>query len=120
MKLKEIIEKLGLEVRGKTGDLDVEVTGGYTSDLLSDVLANSNDGDLWITLQIHPNIVAIAGMKGLSGIVIINSREPEEDTLDKAQENGIPIMVSQMSAFELSGKLCAMGLVGTKNGDEGI
>ena len=86
MKLKEIVEKLSLEVRGNVRELDKEVNNGYTSDLLSDVLANGKENDLWITLQIHPNTVAIASMKGLSGIVIINGREPEEETLKKAEQ----------------------------------
>ncbi len=120
MKLKQIIEKLDLEVRCKVGDLDVEVNNGYVSDLLSDVLGNSQEGDLWITLQIHPNIVAVSSMKGLAGIVIINSREPEEETIKKAEEENMPIMVSKMTAFELSGKLYALGLCGTENDAKGI
>ena len=91
MKLSEIVEKLDLQVRTETGDLDVDVTGVYTSDMLSDVLANSEENNLWITLQTHPNIVAIASMKGLAGIVLINSRQPEEETVAKAQEKGIPL-----------------------------
>jgi hypothetical protein len=120
MKLKEIVEKMNLEVRVTINNLDTEVNNGYVSDLLSDVLANSEENDLWITLQIHPNIVAIASMKGLSGIVIINGREPEEETVKKAEEKGVSIMVSRMTAFELSGRLYALGLSGTKNGNEGI
>ena len=120
MKLKEIVEKLNLEVKCNPDKLDVEVNNGYVSDLLSDVLANAQENDLWITLQIHHNIIAIANIKGLSGIVIINSRTPEEETVNKAQEKDIPIMVSQMSAFELSGRLYALGLSGIKNENEGI
>ncbi len=120
MKLRQIVEKFNLEVRCNAANLDVEVNNGYVSDLLSDVLANSEENDLWITLQIHPNIVAIASMKGLSGIVIINGREPEEETAKKAEEKDVTIMVSQMTAFELSGKLYALGLSGTKNDNEGI
>ena len=120
MKLNLIVEKFGLKVVCNANNLDVEVNGGYVSDLLSDVLANSNENDLWITLQIHPNIVAIASMKGLSGIVIINGREPEQETVNKAEENNIPIMVSQMTAFELSGKLYALGLPVVKNENKGI
>ncbi|MHC4114619.1 MAG: DRTGG domain-containing protein [Planctomycetota bacterium] len=120
MKLKQIVEKFSLKVVCNADKLDVESNNGYVSDLLSDVLANSEENDLWITLQIHPNIVAIASMKGLSGIVIINGREPEEETVKKAQEKGIPIMVSQMTAFELCGRLYALGLSGTKNDNEGI
>ncbi len=120
MKLSQIVEKFNLKVVCNAINLDVEVNNGYVSDLLSDVLANSEENDLWITLQIHHNIVAIASMKGLSGIVIINGREPEEETVKKAQEKGVAIMVSQMTAFELSGRLYALGLSGTKNDNEGI
>ena len=120
MKLKEIAEKLNLETRFAVGNLETEVNTGYVSDLLSDVLANSEENDIWITLQIHPNIVAIASIKGLAGIVIINGREPEEETAKRAEEKGIPIMVSQLTAFELSGRLYALGVSGTKNDNEGI
>lgn len=114
MKLKEIVEKLNLEVKVGLNKLDNEITGGYSSDLLSDVLANSKEGNIWITLQIHQNIVGVASMKGLSGIVIINCREPEEETIKKAKEENIPIMVSKLSAFELVGKLYVLGITGMK------
>ncbi len=120
MKLKEIAEKLNLQVRVAADNLDTEVVNGYVSDLLSDVLANSDENGLWVTLQIHPNIVAIASIKGLAGIVIINGREPEEETMEKAQEKGIPILVSEMAAFELCGRLYALGLSGTASDDAGI
>ena len=112
MKLKEIVEKLNLDVKCKTNNLNKEVNKGYASDLLSDVIANSNEGDIWITLQVHRNIVAVASMKGLSGIVIVNGREPEEETIKKAEVEKIPIMVSTLPAFELIGQLYAMGISG--------
>jgi len=120
VKLKEIIDKLSLEVKCAIDKLDTEIQEGYASDLLSDVIANSKENDLWITLQIHPNIVAVASMKGLSGIVIINGREPDEETLRKATEEKIPIMVSRMPAFELIGNLYVMGINGMKNGTKGV
>ena len=120
MKLDEIVEKLNLKVCCCDDKLEVEVENGYASDMLSDVLANSEENYLWITLQIHPNIVAIASMKGLAGIVIINNREPESETIAKAQEKGIPLLVSEMGAFELSGKLYSFGLSGTKNDAKGL
>ncbi len=120
MKLKEIVEKLALEVRTKNVALDYDVKRGYASDLLSDVLANANEGDLWITLQVHQNIAAVAGMKGLSGIILINSREPEEATLRKAEDEKIPIMVSKLAAFELTGRLYNLGITGTGNAAKGI
>jgi len=112
MKLNEIVEKLDLDVKVGAGRLDVEVTGGYASDLLSDVLANSEEGNIWITLQIHQNIAAIASIKGLAGIVLINDRQPAEETVSKAEEEEIPIMVSSLPAFELIGILYKMGISG--------
>ena len=105
MKLKEIIEKLQLKVLTGQENLDVDVTGGYTSDLLSDVIANSKQGNLWITLQIHQNIIAVAKLKDLAGIIIVNNREPDDDTLEKAREENVPLLGSEEMAFEVSGKL---------------
>ena len=116
MKLQEIVDKLNLSVKTAPGKLDTDIETGYASDLLSDVIANGKEGDLWVTLQIHPNIVAVASMKGISGIVIINSREPEEDTVKKAEDEQMPIMVSDLPGFELIGKLYTMGILGTRNG----
>ncbi len=105
MKLKEIIEKLQLKVLTAKDRLDEEVTGGYTSDLLSDVIANSKEGNLWVTLQIHQNIIAVAKLKDLSGIIIVNNREPDEETLGKAKEENVPLLGSEEMAYEVSGKL---------------
>ena len=106
-----------LEVKAGANRSDNEITGGYASDLLSDVMANSQEGNIWITLQIHQNIVAIASIKELSGIIIVNSRELEEETIQKADRENIPILVSKMSAFELIGQLYALGISGMKNED---
>ncbi len=105
MKLKEIIEKLQLKVLISPENFDLEVTGGYTSDLLSDVIANSKQGNLWITLQTHQNIIAVAKLKDLTGIIIVNNREPDEDTIGKAKEENMPLLCSEEMAFEISGKL---------------
>ena len=105
MKLKEIVEKLQFKVLTGQENLDVEVTGGYTSDLLSDVIANSKEGNLWITLQIHQNIIAVAKLKDLAGIIIVNKREPDEDTIGKAKEESVPILCSEGMAFDISGKI---------------
>lgn len=114
MQLDEIIRKLKLLVKTGSGFLAREVTGGYSSDLLSDVIANAREGNLWVTLQTHQNTVAVASMKNLAGIVLVNSREPEEDTLKKAQEEDIPLLISDLPAFELIGRLYNMGLSGLR------
>ena len=105
MKLNEIAEKLKLKVLTCEERLSNEVNSGYTSDLLSDVMANSEEGNLWITLQTHQNIIAVAKLKDLSGIVIVNSREPDADTIQKATQEGVPLLQTTEAAFVISGKL---------------
>ncbi|HLE42215.1 MAG TPA: serine kinase [Nitrospirota bacterium] len=112
MKLKDLVQKFGLEVKAGPEYLDREVTGGYASDLLSDVLAHGEEGSVWITLHIHENIVAVASHKGLSGIILVQGRQPEQSALAKSKEEKIPILVSQLPAFELVGRLYGAGIRG--------
>ena len=114
MKLRDIIEKLNLEVKAGQEALDNFVTGGYVSDLLSDVIANSRKGDLWITLQIHQNIVAVATLKELAGIVLINGKEPANETVSKAGGEGVPVLVSPLTAYEIVCKLHELGISGVR------
>jgi len=110
MTLQEIVERLHLTVQTGADRLDREVSGGYVSDLMSDVMANAQEGDLWITLQVHQNIVAVAVMKSIAAVVLINNRTPEPATIEKAEAEGIPVLMSGMPAFELAGRLFALGI----------
>ena len=114
MKVADLVQELGLTVRSGKESLDREITGGYAGDLLSDVLANSKEGNIWITLQIHHNIIGVASMTNLSGIILVNDREPEPETIEKAEAENIPVMVSDLPTFELVGRLYNLGVCGTK------
>ncbi|MEW6096401.1 MAG: serine kinase [bacterium] len=110
MKLNEIVSKLNLEVKSANEQLNNEITGGYASDLLSDVMANAQKGNIWITLQVHQNIVAVAILKEIVGIILVNNRQPEAETLQKAIQEKVPILVSKLPTFELVGKLYQFGI----------
>ena len=110
MRLIDLLETLDLRVEVAGDSLNVEVTGAYASDLISDVLAHAEAGEVWLTLQTHQNIVAVASMKGLAGIVLVGDREPQEDTLRKARDEGVPILVSHMATYELAGRIYALGV----------
>lgn len=112
MKLEEIVRELGMETRTGAQNLSRNVVAGYASDLLSDVMAHADKDYLWVTLQIHQNIVAVAVLKELAGIVIVNGREPEQDTLAKAEKEGVPVLVTQLATFEVVGRLYQLGLRG--------
>jgi len=103
--LKETSERLGLEVLAGAAHLEREVTGGYCSDLLSDVMANAAAGNLWLTVQLHQNVVAVASLVGLAGVVITSGRRPEADTLQRADREGVVILRASAPTFEIAGRL---------------
>jgi hypothetical protein len=108
MTLKEIAEQLHLSVRCCEEHLERNITGGYTGDLMSDVIANGKPGSLWITMQIHVNIIAVAVLKDIAGIIIVQGREPAGDTMSRAAAEHVPILVSEFPAFEIAGRLYAL------------
>lgn len=114
MTLREIAETLDTEIKTCREALDREVTGGYVSDMLSDVLAHAQKGNIWVTLQTHLNIVAVAGMKELAGIIITNGRSPDDTILRKAAEEKILILLTLLPSFEVAGRLYSLGIPGTK------
>ena len=113
MEIGTIAKELNLKLMSGSDKMKNNATGGYTGDLLSDVMANSHEGDIWITRQIHQNIVAVATLKEHAGIILVNSCEPARDTLEKANQEKVPIMVSSLPAFELIGAI--YNLLGKKD-----
>jgi hypothetical protein len=105
MDLKTIAKSLGLEVFCCENRLEGAVDGGYTGDLLSDVMANARKGNVWVTRQVHPNTVAVATLKELSAIIVVQGAKPDTDTLSRAEKEGIPILGSSLSAFEIAGRI---------------
>ncbi len=112
MTIHEMVKRAGLEVKTAADQLDAEVTGGYAGDLISAVMANAKQGNVWVTWHAHPNIVAAALVTKLSAIVLICGRQPEEETIRKAEEEGLPILLSKLPGFELIGRLHGMGIPG--------
>lgn len=104
MKITEVAAALGAEISQSEFE-DIEVTGAYTSDLLSDVMAHSKDGGALITIQAHKNTVAVAGLVNVSVIIICNSRPLPEDMLTAAKEEGIAVIRTKENQFTVSGRL---------------
>jgi predicted transcriptional regulator len=103
-------EALGLTLVAGAEGADRQVTGAIVSDLLSYVMANGKAGHLWLTIQTHPNIVAVAALAGLSGIVIVAGFEVGEETLERADEEGMPLLTSAEPAYPLAGRLYGLGV----------
>jgi predicted transcriptional regulator len=110
VKVREIQERFGLSVACGGNGLDREVAGGYCGDLLSDVMAHAPKGGIWMTIQSHQNILAVAVLRELSAIVLVNGRTPDQETAKRADEEGIPILVHQGGSFDLAGRLYENGI----------
>ena len=111
MKLGEIIDKLKLErLTSRQANLAAEVKGCYIGDLLSNVMAHAQAGDVWLTVQIHPNIVAVAALLNLPAIILVEGHQPQPETLVKAEQEGIVLLGSERNSYELAGQMHLLGL----------
>ena len=104
MTVKDIIERLDLNCLNEA-NLDAEVSGAYASDLLSDVMGNARSGQVWITMQTHKNVTAIASLKDIPAVIIVRDGVPDDDMLEHAKDEDICLLVSKDATFEVCGKL---------------
>ncbi len=105
MTVRELARSLGLRVYTSQQTEDVEISGGYAGDLLSDVMAHACEGCVWVTIQTHQNIVAVAVLSGIHAVVICGGRVPDEDTLVKAEREKIAVLGSSESSYETVGRI---------------
>ena len=110
MIVQDIISALSLEVLAGGDHLDNQITGGYASDLLSCVMAGAKTGNIWVTLQAHPNVVAVADLLSLAGVIITENIQPTADTLTRAEEHGVPLLRASGNTFQVVGTLFEMGV----------
>ena len=104
MTLKDIIEELDLKCLNPV-NLDAEVSSAYASDLLSDIMGNARSGQVWITMQTHKNVTAIASLKDMPAVIIVRDGVPDDDMLQHAKDEDICLLVSKDATFEVCGKL---------------
>ena len=110
MKVSELMEALNLKLLTKDVALDGEVKGGYASDLLSNVMGQAEPDMVWVTMQGHQNVAAVASLIGLSAVIVAGDAPVAEDTLKKAELNDVVIFATEAPAFEVVGKLYELGI----------
>ena len=111
MNLQQIIDRLNLTVLTDPRDFTlIQPDGGYTSDLLSCVMAGAKNNYLWITLQAHLNIVAVAALLDVAAIIITENAQPDSATISKANAQDIVLLSTARPTFEIDGKLWEMGI----------
>jgi serine kinase of HPr protein (carbohydrate metabolism regulator) len=111
MTLQEIINQLNLTILTENKNFnEVIPTTGYASDLLSCVMAGAKHQGIWVTLQAHINIVAVAALLDLSAVIITEDAQPDEATISKANEQAITLLSTPRPTFEIVGVLWEQGL----------
>jgi hypothetical protein len=109
--LQNIISALDLQVLTEPKDfLRMTPTSGYTSDLLSCVMAGAKAQSVWVTLQAHANVVAVSALLEVSAVIITEGAMPEQAVIDKANQEGIILLSTGQPTFYVVGKLWEMGL----------
>jgi len=114
MKVAELVEQFDLTVAAGENGLERLIKGGYCGDLLSEIMANAPTGCVWLTIQVHQNIVAVAVLREMAAIILVGGNSPDEETKAKSDEEGIPILLTSLDSFSLAGRLHAAGVVNDK------
>jgi hypothetical protein len=115
MRLDDIARELKLVelVPPNEVEREAEVIRGYASDLLSDVLAHAPAGGVLVTLQVHLNVIAVAGHAELAAVVFAGGRQPDDEVVAKAVEEGLALYGSGDDTFEIVGRLYGLGVKGS-------
>ena len=111
--VSELIQALPLTVAAGQSGIDRKIASGYVSDLLSNVMGFAGSDCIWVTMQGHQNVIAVASLANLSAVVIAGGALPDEDTVRKADAEGIVLLTTPMPAFELIGRMHEMGIRGS-------
>ncbi|MCT4545470.1 MAG: DRTGG domain-containing protein [Vallitalea sp.] len=110
MTVEEIKNQLELKLVAGEEGLKNQVTNGFVGDLLSVVMGKAKEGNAWVTIQSHVNIVAVALLTGSACIIVTEGFEVENDAVIKANEENIPILTTNKSSYEIVRELVKLGV----------
>ena len=112
MTVKELCELIEAKDVSPETDQTVEVSCGYTCHLLSWVMAHGAAGMAWVTVQTHMNVIAVASLMEMAAVIIPEGIEMETPSLEKAKDEGICVLQTGLTAYEICARLAAAGLPG--------
>lgn len=112
MKVSELKSLIGAENLTPEIAEDREITCGYTCDLLSWVMAHGDEGMAWVTVQTHLNVIAVAVLSDMACVVLPEDIRMEAESLAKAVSEGMTVLTSPLTAYEICGRLSAAGVPG--------
>ena len=113
MKVHDLMQQLDLKLLTPDVSEDAlyaEINGGYASDLLSNVMGQAQPGQVWVTMQGHQNVAAVASLIGLACVIVAGDAAVAKDTLSKANLNEVVIFSAREDAYTICGRLYALGI----------
>lgn len=105
VKVQNLKDSLPLKLLTENTNLSSEITGCYIGDLLSWVMANANNKNVWITVMGNINAVAVAALTNISCIILAENASLDEDAKAKAIEHNIPIFVTDLNSYNIAVKI---------------
>lgn len=112
MTLEEVRDILGAEVLAGAHLLSLEVSMGCGADLMSDVLAYGKPGSLLLTGLTNQQVVRTAEMADIVAICFVRGKRPDEETVEMAKRQELPLLWTRLPMFESCGRLYRRGLIG--------
>jgi hypothetical protein len=112
MKLKTVKSLLKTETIFESSEKkdDFEVKNACGADLMSDVLAFSNEKTLLLTGLTNPQVVRTAEMVGIKVIIFVRGKEPQIETIALANQLNIYLYSTVKPLFEACGLLYNNGI----------
>ena len=112
MNVDDLCRQLPLEIRAGRRSLNREVTHGYAADLLSYAMTRAKPGCVWVTLQGHVNVVGVASLTEAAAVIITEGLEPDAGTVDNAEEEGIPLLTTELTTYTVVALMSELGIQG--------
>jgi predicted transcriptional regulator len=110
VEIATIVGLLNGELLAGDGKLPLTMRSAIASDLLSEVLAHGQAGELWFTLHTHLNVIAVARLRNLGAVILTGGYQPGADVIAKAETERIPLIATPCSTWEAIVRLCKAGL----------
>jgi len=109
MKISELCRVLDADIQAE-GDPEIDIATVTAGDLLSFVMGAAPVGAVWVTIQIHLNVAAVAVLKELPMIIIASGRKPAPDLVARCEEEKICVVSVKETIFAVCAKLAGLGM----------
>ncbi len=110
MKVREVVKELGLKLVAGSGGTEKDVSGCYVGDLMSLAMSKLSANNAWITIQTNVNIVAISVLCEGACVILCDAQRPDEIAINKANEEDIPLLITEKGAYETAVLLSNLGI----------